>query len=188
TNRFWDFGDGLTTNTTATNFTHTYASAGTNTVRLTVSGPVGTNLLSRASYIVVTNLPPNLALNPTNLDFGSVSIGQTGSQSFQLINNGGLTLTGSVSTTLPFAIQSGTPYSVAPGQTGIVTVTFSPTNPASFSNAVVFISNGGNRTNAVTGIGSTPPQLGILPASLDFGIADVDLGQTNQASFVVTNR
>src|SRR5439155_25131159 len=41
TNRFWDFGDGSTTNTTATNFTHTYANAGTNGVSLTVSGPVG---------------------------------------------------------------------------------------------------------------------------------------------------
>src|SRR4030095_9540391 len=44
-NRFWDFGDGSTTNTSATSFTHVYSSAATNSVSLTVSGPVGTNTL-----------------------------------------------------------------------------------------------------------------------------------------------
>ena len=55
TNRFWDFGDGTTTNTAATNFSYTYTVAATNTVSLTVSGPLGANTLSEPSYIVVTN-------------------------------------------------------------------------------------------------------------------------------------
>src|SRR5262249_14730162 len=58
TNRFWDFGDGATTNTTATTFTHVYSSASANTVSLTVTGPVGTNTLSTIGYITVTNPPP----------------------------------------------------------------------------------------------------------------------------------
>ena len=37
TNRFWDFGDGFTTNTTATSVTHTFTSFGTNAVTLVVS-------------------------------------------------------------------------------------------------------------------------------------------------------
>src|SRR5207244_2782907 len=61
TNRFWDFGDSSTTNTTATTFSHTYLVAGTNTVRLTVSGPLGTDTLQRIGYILVTNPPPLLA-------------------------------------------------------------------------------------------------------------------------------
>jgi PKD repeat protein len=56
TNRSWDFGDSTSTNTTVTTFSHTYAGVGTNAVRLTVSGPVGTNSLTQ--YIVVTNLVP----------------------------------------------------------------------------------------------------------------------------------
>ena len=55
-NRAWDFGDSTGTNTTAVSLTHTYAAAGTNTVRLTVSGPLGTNTLTQPGYIVVTNL------------------------------------------------------------------------------------------------------------------------------------
>src|SRR5262249_40407107 len=58
TNWFWDFGDNSTTNSTGGNLQHTYPAAGTITVKLTVSGPVGTNVLTRANYIVVTNPPP----------------------------------------------------------------------------------------------------------------------------------
>jgi PKD repeat protein len=58
TNRFWDFGDGATSNTTGVVVGHSYGVAGTNTVVLTVSGPVGTNSLSQPGYIVVTNPGP----------------------------------------------------------------------------------------------------------------------------------
>src|SRR5207245_5615686 len=58
TNRFWDFGDGSTSNTAASSLSHTYSQAGTNTVSLTVSGPVGTNTLSKVGYVVVSNPQP----------------------------------------------------------------------------------------------------------------------------------
>ena len=38
--------------------THTYNISGTNTVALTVTGPLGTNQLSRSDYIIVTKLGP----------------------------------------------------------------------------------------------------------------------------------
>src|SRR6059036_3725166 len=47
TNRLWNFGDGATSNTVATTIAHIYSTAGTNTVTLTVTGPVGTNAQSR---------------------------------------------------------------------------------------------------------------------------------------------
>ena len=40
TNRFWNFGDGTTTNTIGHQPEHTYTAAGSNTVSLTVSGPL----------------------------------------------------------------------------------------------------------------------------------------------------
>src|SRR5439155_3951426 len=153
TSRFWDFGDGSTINTTATNVIHTYASAGTNTVSLTVAGPVGTNTLLLHNYIAVTNPPPQLVIEPTSLDFDSLILGQSKALTFRLSNAGGLNLTGTVSALPPFAIQSGSPYTIAPGQVRFVQVSFSPTNAASFSNVVVFVSNGGNSTNTVTGTG-----------------------------------
>src|SRR5205085_2695888 len=96
TNRSWNFGDGVTTNTTATTVAHVYANPSTNTVSLTVRGPVGTNLFSRTGYIVVTNPPPLLVINPTNLNFGTLIIGQSSTQTVQVGNLGGVALSGNV--------------------------------------------------------------------------------------------
>ena len=167
TSRFWDFGDGATSDTTSTVVAHTYAVTGTNTVVLTVSGPVGTNSLSRAGYIVVTSPPAQIAVTPDSLGFGPVVIGQINSLTFQVVNNGGQTLNGTAATAAPFSIGSGSPFSVAPGQTGQVAVAFAPTSALSYSNAVVFSSNGGNNTNTATGSGLTGPlaQIGVSPAN-----------------------
>src|SRR5205085_6775004 len=109
------------------------------------------------------NLPPKLLVTPASLVFGPVVIGQTNSQNFQITNSGGITLTGSVSVPSPFAIQNGSPYTLAPGDSALITITFSPATAATFSNAAVFLSNGGNSTNAVTGSGLTPAQLQVSP-------------------------
>src|SRR5204863_296887 len=127
----------------------------------------------RSNYIVVTNLPPQLVLNATNLNFGLLMVGQSSTQSFQLSNAGQLTLTGSVSVPAPFAIQSGSPFNLAGGQTGVVVVSFSPSVVGNFSNSVIFLSNGGNRTNGVSGSGFTPAQLAVSPVAINFGAVAV---------------
>ncbi len=53
TNRYWNFGDGTTTNTTATSPGHTYSSTGTYTVVLTVSGPGGSATNTQSNVITV---------------------------------------------------------------------------------------------------------------------------------------
>jgi PKD repeat protein len=53
TNRFWDFGDGSSTNTVLTSLAHVYNSIGTNTVALVVAGPGGVSTYARTNYIAV---------------------------------------------------------------------------------------------------------------------------------------
>jgi PKD repeat protein len=68
TNRFWDFGDGSTTNTITNSLSHVY-NAGTNTVTLIVSGSGGSDTNTKPNYIVATNPPPPVAsftASPTN--------------------------------------------------------------------------------------------------------------------------
>jgi PKD repeat protein len=55
TNRFWNFGDGSTTNTTANILTHNYGGSGTNTVSLTVRGPAGASSITLTNYIAIGN-------------------------------------------------------------------------------------------------------------------------------------
>ncbi len=50
TNRAWNFGDGMTTNTTATGVTHTYA-AGSYTVTLIASGTGGSSTNAQTNYV-----------------------------------------------------------------------------------------------------------------------------------------
>jgi PKD repeat protein len=185
TNRFWTFGDGTTTNTSATQFLHRYSGPGTDTVSMVATGPVGTNTMTRTDYIVVTNLPPKLVISPTNLNLGAVIVGQSRTQQFDVINTGQLVLTGSVAVASPFGIASGSSFIVNPGQTGQVQVSFSPVQAGSFNGNALFSSNGGNSTNAVAGIGAAPAQIGVSPATLDFGV--VLVGTNRQASFVATN-
>jgi len=52
TNRFWDFGDGNTTNVMTNSVTHTYA-AGMYNVALTVTGPGGSSTSNQFNYITV---------------------------------------------------------------------------------------------------------------------------------------
>src|SRR5262249_53567107 len=55
TNRAWSFGDGGVTNTLHTTVAYSYASAGTNTVKLIAMGPTGVSTNTRVNYVIVTN-------------------------------------------------------------------------------------------------------------------------------------
>jgi PKD repeat protein len=184
TNQLWDFGD---TNTSVlANPPHTYSNAGTFTVSLTVFGLGGSNSTTQANFIAATNPPPpQLMVSPTNLNFGSLTVGQTSNRNFQVINSGGQTLIGTATSTPLFAVTAGDSYNVAAGQTGIVIVSFSPLSAGAFATNVVFSSNGGSSTNAVSGTGLTPGQINVTPASTNFGT--IVTGATVQATFVVTN-
>jgi PKD repeat protein len=56
TSRSWTFGD--TGTSTAQNPSHTYSSAGTYPVSLTVTGPGGSDVETKTNYITVANPPP----------------------------------------------------------------------------------------------------------------------------------
>ena len=57
TNRFWDFGDGSSTNPTTLNVSHVYTNAGIYTVSLVVSGSNGSSTNTRVNYVVASLQP-----------------------------------------------------------------------------------------------------------------------------------
>ena len=170
--------------TNGTSVMHTYNVAGTNTVRLIASGPVGVSTNNKPNLIVGIN-PAQLVVSPASRSFGAVTIGLTSTQTFAVINLGDVTLNGAASASAPYAVASGSPFTVGGGMTGSVAVSFAPVVAGTFNANVAFASNGGTSTNSVTGVGLTPGQLSVSPAGLDFGT--VATGTTSQRVFVVTN-
>jgi PKD repeat protein len=172
----WDFGDGNTS--PAVSPSHTYSNAGTFSVTLTAIGSGGTNSLTFTNYITVTNVPPpELVVIPAHLAFGPVFTGTLAHASFVLSNAGGSQLNATAQLALdPFALldisSNATPnlaVAVPAFASTNLQVRFSPITPGAFTNFVVFLSNGGDATNAVTGIAfGTPVVLDAMLAGEEF--------------------
>ncbi len=64
--RTWNFGDGTTLETSDLSVSHSYSTPGTYTVGLTVSGPGGSNTMTRTGYVVVTAPVANFAAAATS--------------------------------------------------------------------------------------------------------------------------
>ena len=62
----WNYGDGQTGTSCASTHDHTYNNAGTYTVSLTVSGPGGSDSMTRTNYITVSNPSPTVPPTPAN--------------------------------------------------------------------------------------------------------------------------
>ena len=56
TDRFWDFGDGVSLHTTGTNVTHIYSVPGIYTVSMAVSGTSGSNTNAQAGLVTATSV------------------------------------------------------------------------------------------------------------------------------------
>jgi T5SS/PEP-CTERM-associated repeat protein len=143
----------------------------------------GANLL-----LSQTRVFPRLVVTPPALNFGTVMAGSSATQTLQVVNAGGLALSGSVSTLSPFAIASGGLLNLNPGQTGQVVVSFSPGSVGSFSNVVIFTSNGGNSTNPVTGSSMTQPPVAQFSATPATGFAPFGVNFSDTSTGTITNR
>ena len=130
-------------------------------------------------------LRAHLVVSPAGINYGAVTVGQTHTQNFTVINTGNATLTGTASVGAPFAV-SASPYTVPANGTGTVAVAFSPVTGGGFTNPVIFASNGGAATNVVTGTGvALRAHLVVSPAGINYGA--VTVGQTHTQNFTVIN-
>ena len=108
--------------------------------------------------------PPVLSVSPaTPLNFGSVPINTPKELPLTITNTGNGTLTGSASTSLPYSINTPANFSLAAGQSQVLTVRFNPTSTAASQGTIAVFSNGGNRSVSASGAGvitttTVPPQ------------------------------
>ena len=138
-----------------------------------------------------TGLAPALQATPSSASFGSVPLGTTNSQTVQLTNVGGVTVTiSSVSVAgKGFALHGlTTPLVLAGGKTANATVTFDPTVSGYVAGTVSVASNATNKTLTMTvsgtGVADTRT-IAAAPTSLSFG--NENLGHTNTLPVTLRN-
>ncbi len=146
TNWAWDFGDGTTSN--SPNPAHTYAAAGTYSVSLAVSGPGGSDTLTRSDYITVVDLPSDATVMRLAPPVASVSTGAPVTLTVAISN---VTDLGSFQFTLAYSPSLVTVQDVIlgdfPGSTGR---SFTAIGPA-------IDNTGGETTFGAFSIGTSPP-------------------------------
>jgi len=132
---------------------------------------------------------PGLSVDPSTLNLGEVLVGSSTSGSFTLRNTGNTTISGSVTLPSgPFALTSASAYTLAPGESRSISLTFTPSSVGDVSRTLSF-SGAGSLTATVSGRGvSTPPaapSLSVTPTSVAFG--NVETGASSEASLTVRN-
>lgn len=155
----------------------------------------GVSIVSSASSqpVVIplagTGATMTVSLSPAQVNFGSVTVGGSGSQAVALTNTGTTAVTVSQVSVSGggFALGSLTlPFSLGAGQIVNLPVTFAPSTAGSAAGALTVVSNAANSPSAVslTGIGGVF-QLTAAPSSLSFG--NVKVGSTGTQTITLTN-
>ena len=179
TSRSWDFGDGGTS--TEQNPSHTYSSAGTYTVSLTATGPLGNDTKTRTSYITASSQP---VAAPT-ADFSATPTSGAAPLTVQFTN----ATTGSVTSWSWSFGDGGTSAEQNPSHTynstGIYTVSLTATGPGG--------SNTKTRTSYVTVTAPSQPVQPVAAPTADFsatptsGAAPLTVQFTNATTGSVTS-
>lgn len=111
------------------------------------------------------NTNPVISVSPTSLNFGSLLTNTTKELAVSVRNAGSGTLTGTATAVVPFSVVSGGAYSLAAGQSQVVTIHYSPTVVGTHSQSVT-ITGGGDATCQVSGIGLSMLQRPASPQGL----------------------
>lgn len=124
---------------------------------------------------------PQLTLSSSSLNFGSVAVNSSATQSLTLTSTGTAPLTvNAISLSgAAFKVVAGTlPVTLNPNQTLTVPVTFTPTAAGSASGQLTIASNASAAVVSLSGTGASNPQLTLSSSSLSFGNIAVNTSST----------
>ncbi len=154
------------------------------TVDVIVTNPSGLSDTLSNGFIFLSHPVPTIAVSPTAIDFDTVKIGNLASDTLIVIN------TGTVSLRLDSLVVSGNPvfsspsgpFSIAPGESLEVEVTFIPDTAKIFSDTLTIFSNSNNDSSldmSLTGTGGGFPAIDAVPDTLNFGDIVVNTSKTD---------
>jgi len=142
--------------------------AGTRTASISIASDGGNATVSLTGTATAPTTPtePELAVTPASLTFPSTLVGETSpAQGIQLENTGDAALSVTAvelsgANASDFNTSASDTYSIQPGASATLNVTFTPQAEGTRTAAVTVSSNGGNATISLSGTGmepSTPP-------------------------------
>jgi hypothetical protein len=135
---------------------------------------------------------PQISVVPGSVSFGTVTVGQTNSQTITLSNPGtaNLTVTQSAGPGTGFGLTGlGLPLTLAPGKSAAFTVSFTPTSGTNSSSSLTLVSNAPNSPTTIplSGTGLAPVlQLTPSTTSLSFGSQALNASATQSVTLTNT--
>jgi HYDIN/CFA65/VesB-like, Ig-like domain/Cep192 domain 4 len=164
------------------------------TAPLSWGGPWVMQLVAfRAASVVAPPTVPvaQLAASPVSANFGSITVGNSGTQAITITN------TGNASATISQANVTGAAYKItgltlpltlAAGASTSFTASFAPTSAGSSTGQISLLSNATNSPTVITLSGTGTAQLAQLsvgPTSVNFG--SITLGKSGTQTVTITN-
>jgi hypothetical protein len=166
--------------------------------------PTATGTATGSATVVsnATNAVPTIALSgvgvqpaisvvPGSVSFGSVTVGQTNSQTVTLSNPGtaNLNVTQASGPGTGFSLTGlSMPMTIAPGKSAAFTVSFTPTSGVSFAGSLTLVSNAPASPTMVALSGSgTAPVLQLTPSTTSLSFGSETLNTSSTQSVTLTN-
>lgn len=115
---------------------------------------------------------PQITVTPTNINFGSESVGSSMSQTVSVSNpgNAALTVTQLTATGPGYSVNGPTmPMTINAGSSASFSAVFAPTSSGSANGSISVVSNAGPATTITMSGTGTASQLGASPAAVTFG-------------------
>lgn len=151
------------------------ASQGTNAGTLSIFANTSSGQAS-ATLTGIGVAPASVILNPLDIDFGLLTVGQTSSaQTVTVSNTGGVTATlQTPSVAGDFQITANTcGGNLAPGVGCSVAVVFSPTTSGTRNGVLTIADSAGTQNTSLTGVGTSVATDGLSPTALSFPVVQV---------------
>ncbi|MBZ5645083.1 MAG: choice-of-anchor D domain-containing protein [Acidobacteriia bacterium] len=158
---------------------------------LSISGCIGLTGASKPASSSTTPAAAELSVSPASVNFGSVAIGGTVSQSVTVSNPGGaaLSVTQASTTASGFSITGvKLPMTVAPGKQSTFTIVFAPKAAGAVNGSVSVMSDASSTPSAVSISGTGVAAAALLnssASSLSFG--NVTANTSSSQSVTLTN-
>jgi len=176
-------------------FTPSAQGTASGTITFTITDPArATCPLTRTVQVTGAGGTATVTLNPTSLDFGSVTTGTTSApKSVVLTNNSATPFTGTVSSSNPLFAVSPASFPLSGSASQTFNVAFAPSATGAQTGTITFNLTSGAGAGAVTtsvaltatGQGQAPASLSVSPALIDFG--NVATGSSANSTVVVSN-